>query len=89
MEIVIEEHTQKYKEGTAIHYQVKYKLHWWSLWRYLKRHYSHADPEIEKFYLRDDAVQAAWDLRAKLEKPKITVRDLNENGEPLFKCLGG
>ncbi|QPI18248.1 hypothetical protein POP15_200 [Pectobacterium phage POP15] len=88
MEILIEEHTEECRTGVLVHYRVKFKRRWWSPWRYLEKHYDHGDPDIEKFYLKDDAVKAAWDLKDRLEKPKVTIRDLDVNGKSLFKYEG-
>lgn len=88
MKILIEEHTEICKEGGLVHYQVKYKWGWWSPWQYVKRNYSHADPDIKKFISKEDAVEAARVLRENHEGPKVTIRDLSEHGNPIIKHPG-
>lgn len=94
MKIVIEEHAEEYqievdRLQSTTYYRVRYKLAWYSPWRYLQKNYQHADPEVKNFSAKFEAVAAAKSLRQEYNGPKHTVTLLNEDGGPLHIYQGG
>jgi hypothetical protein len=89
MKILIEHHKKEYPGMTDEYYYVKFKLNWWSPWRYVQRHYCHADPENLRIYFLDEAIKVAKELRTKYNGPKHIVRDLDEDCTDPNKYCGG
>lgn len=89
MKIVIEEHTNHTIGGAKVHYRVRYKLKWYSFWRYKMYYYAHSDPDIKEFSCLSEAKKVAQDLRTEYSKPRDTIHLLDEDGKYLIRYSGG
>lgn len=87
MKILIEKNVKTYAFGRRTeYYRVKYKIRWFSPWRYWQC--GGSDPEVVDFESLTEAKRVAERIREELIGPVHQITDLDINGEPINKYSG-